>query len=136
MLRNQWCYALRHSDVSAFSRSDVMCSSSRPAGHITDEVHITHEVRRSFPQGNTSCKKQPFVGRQKAAFCWLRRPDLNQRPSGYEPDELPGCSTPRYLVFLEQSYYTINLFNLQPLFLIFKKFRSTLFAEYLFKEFF
>ncbi len=26
---------------------------------------------------------------------WLRGPDLNQRPSGYEPDELPGCSTPR-----------------------------------------
>src|SRR5208282_3285681 len=26
---------------------------------------------------------------------WLRGLDLNQRPSGYEPDELPGCSTPR-----------------------------------------
>ncbi len=25
--------------------------------------------------------------------------DLNQRPSGYEPDELPDCSTPRYLLF-------------------------------------
>jgi hypothetical protein len=24
---------------------------------------------------------------------------LNQRPSGYEPDELPDCSTPRYLLF-------------------------------------
>ena len=29
---------------------------------------------------------------------WLRGPDLNQRPSGYEPDELPDCSTPRYLL--------------------------------------
>jgi|GEM_PF-3233429 hypothetical protein len=27
---------------------------------------------------------------------WLRGLDLNQRPSGYEPDELPGCSTPRW----------------------------------------
>jgi hypothetical protein len=27
----------------------------------------------------------------------LRGQDLNLRPSGYEPDELPGCSTPRRL---------------------------------------
>ena len=34
---------------------------------------------------------------------WLRGRDLNPRPSGYEPDELPGCSTPRlYLCQLKR----------------------------------
>jgi hypothetical protein len=26
---------------------------------------------------------------------WLRGVDLNHRPLGYEPNELPDCSTPR-----------------------------------------
>jgi hypothetical protein len=30
-----------------------------------------------------------------SGLSWLRGRDLNPRPSGYEPDELPGCSTPR-----------------------------------------
>jgi hypothetical protein len=28
---------------------------------------------------------------------WLRGRDLNPRPLGYEPNELPDCSTPRQL---------------------------------------
>jgi hypothetical protein len=27
---------------------------------------------------------------------WLRGLDLNQRPLGYEPNELPDCSTPQF----------------------------------------
>src|ERR1700744_6456191 len=33
--------------------------------------------------------------RQESLSDWLRGLDLNQRPLGYEPNELPDCSTPQ-----------------------------------------
>jgi hypothetical protein len=35
---------------------------------------------------------QPIETKQ---WVWLRGVDLNHRPLGYEPNELPDCSTPR-----------------------------------------
>ena len=35
----------------------------------------------------------------KRRLKWLRGMDLNKRPLGYEPNELPDCSTPRRLMF-------------------------------------
>ena len=36
------------------------------------------------------------VGIAKSLKGWLRGVDLNHRPLGYEPNELPDCSTPRF----------------------------------------
>ena len=43
----------------------------------------------------------------------MQGPDLNQRPSGYEPDELPDCSTLRYILnyrhFFLQIYHILKI---------------------------
>ena len=40
--------------------------------------------------------RQEKTANRFAVFAdWLREMDLNHRPPGYGPDELPGCSIPR-----------------------------------------
>ena len=46
---------------------------------------------------NLALKKRVSILLKLSYINWLRELDLNQRPSGYEPDELPDCSIPRYL---------------------------------------
>ena len=43
-----------------------------------------------------------------AIWAKLRGQDLNLRPSGYEPDELPDCSIPRYEVTSDNICYQKN----------------------------
>ena len=40
--------------------------------------------------------RSPAIRWNWGASFELRGEDLNLRPSGYEPDELPDCSTPRH----------------------------------------
>ena len=45
---------------------------------------------------------------------WSRGPDLNRRPPGYEPGELPDCSTPQYVMPCKaKSYITRTVKVLQ-----------------------
>ena len=40
-------------------------------------------------------ERSPVRATSRRRYVWLRGRDLNLRPLGYEPNELPDCSTPR-----------------------------------------
>jgi|LauGreDrversion4_2_1035121.scaffolds.fasta_scaffold1603259_2 hypothetical protein len=68
--------------------------------------------------GSTKTFWNVFTNKLEKVFVkyWLREMDLNQRPSDYEPDELPGCSIPQFIYFLTESFYVLmssDILNLQ-----------------------
>ena len=65
-----------------------------PLSHFN--VLAKHRSGFQIPPPRIPYEKQKHPKEGCFCFSLLRGRDLNPRPSGYEPDELPDCSTPLY----------------------------------------
>ena len=82
---------------SPFQATNSKRTSQEPGcGGISRPEIFADSIRRNsrtIPAQTTRATRVALVLSSESV--WLRGLDLNQRPLGYEPNELPGCSTPR-----------------------------------------
>ncbi|MDH6234986.1 hypothetical protein M2281_005608, partial [Mesorhizobium soli] len=85
-------------DPDREDRFDARGEARRDRGDAVWRVGHAHQLARAPNCGQAAKQKHSRRGSRGSVGIWLRGLDLNQRPSGYEPDELPGCSTPRQVL--------------------------------------
>ena len=82
-------------------RNAIKVLSDRLIAKPQEKVSLKGRIFPAWPPNGHRREKEMEKSPRERAFEWLRGQDLNLGPSGYEPDELPDCSTPR-----RESMYT------------------------------
>ena len=84
--------------TSAFEYQEQLCAVTMQPVKNGREWHCQAEgAWNLLVQTRTPLRRSNRLRtRMRGVFGWLRGLDLNQRPLGYEPNELPGCSTPHF----------------------------------------
>ena len=66
---------------------------------VTYSLEGCCSIQLSYGQILANYARNKNAKDEALAIMWSGRKDSNLRPSGPKPDALPGCATPRQLVF-------------------------------------
>ena len=80
------------SNAERFGSKKTTSGTTSPVSGSCPALPHVARVVIALRKSRKSLNKKPPEGFPGVSN-WVQGLDLNQRPSGYEPDELPGCST-------------------------------------------
>jgi uncharacterized membrane protein len=86
-----WGGFVRQRVATGKLRHALLIGVAGPRTHT--HTHSMHE--QAAPRRDEARSGRASQVLVSTVHIWLRGQDLNLRPLGYEPNELPGCSTPR-----------------------------------------